>query len=164
MTTIHESEFMDLGFENQCYPTFVVNETGRTCSMQDSAYSSPRPSSSWLSSENMSDSCSGTWSSPAPSIAYSPSPRPTDYRNYYPDWSQLNSSHFTSLNQVQMPPDIPSYCQSETVYQPCHQSQYIQPHVPDAQPLIGVGDWTLPEFQTLVSEAVTSSIVHNCTQ
>ncbi|KAI5238262.1 hypothetical protein E4T43_07492 [Aureobasidium subglaciale] len=121
MTTIHESEFMDLGFENQRYPTFVVNEAAHTCSMQDSAYSSPRPSSSWLSSENMSDSCSGTWSSPTPSIAYSPSPRPTDYRNYYPDWSQLNSSNFTSLNQDQMPPHISTHCQSETVYRPCYQ-------------------------------------------
>ncbi|KAI5201874.1 hypothetical protein E4T39_05028 [Aureobasidium subglaciale] len=152
MTTIHDSEFMDLGLENQYYPTFVVNKSTNAPSMQDSAYSSPRPSSSWLSSEYMSDSCSGTWSSPPPSIAYSPSPKPLDYRSHYPDWSHTASGHFTSLNQVQMPPGTLTYCQSEVVYQPCYQTQNMQPQVPDTQPLIGVGDWTLSGYQQVMPE------------
>ncbi|KAI4718282.1 hypothetical protein E4T48_05501 [Aureobasidium sp. EXF-10727] len=142
MDVITQSDLMEL--EHKYLPA-----PSATPSMRDSAYSSPRPSSSWLSSESVSDSCSGTWPSPTPSTAYSPSPRPTDYRNHYSAWLQANSGHglhpFASLTQGQCQPEVSAYYPQELVCQPYYQDQYFQPQVSEELETFGIGDWAAAE-------------------
>jgi hypothetical protein len=150
MDAIAQSDFMELGIEDTYYSGFVLNKPSEASSVQDSAYSSPRPSSSWRLSENTSDSCSGTWSSSAPSVTYSPSPRP-DFRSHYSTWPQANPGHssqpFMSLNQVQCQPEISAYYPQELIPQPYYQDPYFQLRVSEEQGLdtLGVGDWTANE-------------------
>ncbi|CAD0095749.1 unnamed protein product [Aureobasidium vineae] len=151
MDAIIRSDFMNDEVEHPYYPAFVINKPSEAPLMQDSAYSSPRPSSSWLSSESMSDSCSGTWSSPTPSVTYSPSPRPTDYRNHYSAWLQANSGHgmlpFTSPIQIQGQPDVSAYYPQELVCHPYYQNQCFQPQVSEGKALetFGLGGWATIE-------------------
>ncbi|OBW66215.1 MAG: Hemerythrin HHE cation binding domain protein [Aureobasidium pullulans] len=164
MNNIMDAEFIDVPVEDAYYSTFVVNKYSSTPSIQDSAYSSPRPSPPWPSSESISDSCSGTWSSPTPSIAYSPSPKPTHYRNIYPTWSSQEGTHyslqpFTSLNQVQFQADASTYTQGEAAGLPYYQDQYPHTHILDAQALsfAGLGDWTTVEYPRSSSEQILES-------
>lgn len=164
MNNIMDAEFIDVPVEDAYYSTFVVNKYSSTPSIQDSAYSSPRPSPPWPSSKSISDSCSGTWSSPTPSIAYSPSPKPTHYRNIYPTWSSQEGTHyslqpFTSLNQVQFQADASTYTQGEPAGLPCYQDQYPHTHILDAQALsfAGLGDWTTVEYPRSSSEQILES-------
>lgn len=146
-----------------CQPALVVDKPTDAPSMQDSAYSSPRPSSSWLSSESMSDGCSGTWSSPTPSLVYSPSPKPVDYHNHYLGWSQANQrqglQHFTSLNEVQCQPDVSAYYQQELVCQPYYHGQYFQSQAPEEQvpDIFGAGGWATTEYSQGASEQIIES-------
>ncbi|KAH0026918.1 hypothetical protein KCU60_g11639, partial [Aureobasidium melanogenum] len=162
MNAITQSNFIDGGVEDICYPALIMDKASEAPSMQDSAYSSPRPSSSWLSSESMSDGCSGTWSSPTSSIAYSPSPKPTDYHNHYLGWSQANSRQglqpFTSLNQVQRRPDASAYYQQEPI-QPYYHGQYFQPQALEEQVLdtFGVGHWMTTDCLQGTSEQIVES-------
>jgi len=159
MNPIVQSDSMDIGIEDSYYSDFVVDKSTEAPSMQDSAYSSPRPSSSWLFPENMSDSCSGTWSSPTPSIAYSPSPRP-DFRHHYSTWSQANAGYcmqpFTSLNQVQCQPDVSAYYQQESTSPPYYHDQYPQFRLSEEQAIDthGVGEWTAAEHSQVHAELI----------
>lgn len=149
---------MDIGVEDTCFPGFVIDKPSQASSVQDSAYSSPQPSSSWLFPENMSDSCSGTWSSPTPSIAYSPSPRP-DFRNHYSTWSQANAGYyvqpFASLNQVQCQTDISTCYQQGLASSPYYHEPYSLSRLSEEQaPTFGIGDWTAAEFSQACAEHV----------
>jgi hypothetical protein len=165
-----QSEFMEFEVGNTYYPELLLDKTCEAPTVQDSAYSSPRPSPSWRLPENMSDSCSGTWSSPTPSIAYSPSPRP-DFRSHYSTWSQSHSGRgippFMSLNQVQCQPDMTAYYQQEVKSQPYYQNPCFQSAASEEQVLdtFGVGDWTTigypqaPAEQTIESSPAPSSVI-----
>jgi hypothetical protein len=164
------AQFMELGVDNTYYSELVVDKTREAPSIQDSAYSSPRPSPSWRLPENMSDSCSGTWSSSTPSIAYSPSPRP-ESRSHYTTWSQANDGHgiqpFMSLNQVQCQPDMSAYYQQELKPQPYYQDSCFQSTASEEQVLdtFGVGDWMTmgypqaPFERTIESSPAPSSVI-----
>jgi hypothetical protein len=170
MDTIAQSDFMEIGIEDTYYPEVIINKPAEASSMQDSAYSSPRPSSSWLTSETMSDSCSNTWSSPTPSIAYSPSPRP-DHRNHYSPWPQISSGHgmqhFTSLNEIQCQPDVSAYYQQQVISQPYYQDPYYQSRAFEehASDTFGIGRWTGTEHlqppceQILESSSIAAPVI-----
>jgi hypothetical protein len=154
---------MEFGAEDTYYPELALDKACEAPLIQESAYSSPRPSSSWRLPENMSDSCSGTWSSPTPSIAYSPSPRP-DVRSHYSTWSQSNYGYsiqpFMSLNQVQCQPDMFACYQQEVKPQPYHQDPCFQSIASEEQALetFGVGDWaTMGYLQPPVEQTIESS-------
>ncbi|KAI4730624.1 hypothetical protein E4T49_01650 [Aureobasidium sp. EXF-10728] len=152
MDAIIQSDFLDNEVEHPYYSAFVVNKPSKALSMQDSVYSSPRPSS-WLS-ESVSDGCSGTWPSPTPSTAYSPSPRPADYRNNYSAWSQANLEHGTSLMPVQ------EYYPQEFVCQPYYDhNQYLQPQAFEEEAIetFGIGGWTAESSQASLEHIMESS-------
>ncbi|CAD0108085.1 unnamed protein product [Aureobasidium uvarum] len=163
MDAIIRTDIMHDEVDEQHYPAFVVDKPSEAPSMQDSAYSSPREPSLWLSSESMSDSCSGTWSSPTPSATYSPSPRPTDYRNHYSAWLQANSGHdmqpFTSLIQIQGQPDVSAYYSQELACHPYYQDQYFQPQVSEGEALetFGLGGWAATEDSQVHPEHIMES-------
>ncbi|KAG9693240.1 hypothetical protein KCU95_g14006, partial [Aureobasidium melanogenum] len=163
MDVTTQCNFIEAGVEDICYPAPILDKAAEAPLMQDSAYSSPRTSSSWLSSESMSDGCSGTWSSPPPSIVYSPSPKPADYYNQYLGWSQANSRQilqpFTSLDQVQCRPDVPEYYQQEPVCQPYYPGQCFQFQALEESGLdtFGVGQWATTEYPQGTSEQIIAS-------
>ncbi|KAK6002013.1 hypothetical protein QM012_002503 [Aureobasidium pullulans] len=165
MDTTTQSKFIGFGVEDTCYPALVVDDCTEAPSIQDSAYSSPRASSSWLSSEGTSDGFSGTWSSPAPSLVYSPSPQPAEYHNHYLNWSQANSrqshqQHFTSLHQAQCQPEVSEYYQQEPICQSYYPVKYFQPQALGEQgpDIFGVGEWTAPEYLHDLSEQNIESL------
>jgi hypothetical protein len=174
MDTIAQSEFMEFEVGNIYYPEPVLHKACEAPSVQDSAYSSPRPSPSWRLPENMSDSCSGTWSSPTPSIANSPSPRP-DFRSHYSTWPQSHPGHgiqpFMSFNQVQCQLDLTAYYQQEVKPQPYYQDPCFQSAASEEHELdtFGVGDWTTmgypqaPAEQTIESSPAPSSVIASMT-
>lgn len=148
MDPVTQSDSMEINVEDTYYPGFVINKPTEAPSMQESAYSSPRPSSSWPFADNTSDSCSGTWSSPTPSIAYSPSPRP-DFRNHYSTWSQADTGYgmqpFMSLNQVQCQPEVSTaYYPQDFTSPPNYPDQYPQSQVFEDHALdtFAIGHWT----------------------
>ncbi|KAI4762548.1 hypothetical protein E4T52_04026 [Aureobasidium sp. EXF-3400] len=157
MDIIAQSDFVELGIEDTYYPDFVIDKPAEAPSMQDSAYSSPRPSSSWFTSETMSDSCSNTWSSPTPSIAYSPSPRP-DFGHHYSTWSQVNAGHGMQ-NQVQCQPNVYASYRQEAIPQPYYHPQYYRPGPSEEQSLdtLGIGGWTDIEYSQPPCEQILES-------
>jgi hypothetical protein len=137
-----------------------VPEVNHYSSFAVKGHASPSPCIHAPFSESTSDSYSGTWSSPTPSIAYSSSSsRLSDHCSTFPAWAQEaplpDLYPYTSLDQAQFQPDNTApYDHEQMLGHSYLQTPYPSTSTSDFQHmgLVGVGEWAIDEYSQPSSE------------